>query len=104
MRRRPSLGWDGVRSPAVAMQTGIGLFKILILVGAGNCGREGHRRYYCPELQDSLTDRRFKCRLCEEKGHNKRICPKTKPTQSQAKVPRHHCCRICVGHTLAGYA
>ncbi|CAL5338431.1 unnamed protein product [Camellia sinensis] len=60
-----------------------------------NCGREGHRRYYCPELQDSLTDRGFKCRLCGEKGHNRRTCPKSKPTQSQAKVPRHHCCRIC---------
>ncbi|CAL5333394.1 unnamed protein product [Camellia sinensis] len=34
-RRRPSLGWDRVRSPAVAMQIGIGLSKILILVGAG---------------------------------------------------------------------
>lgn len=60
-----------------------------------NCGQEGHRRYYCPELQDSLMDRGFKCRLCGEKGHNRRTCPKSKPTQSQAKVPRHHCCRIC---------
>ncbi|KAI8013674.1 hypothetical protein LOK49_LG05G02241 [Camellia lanceoleosa] len=33
--RRPSLVWDGMRSPAVAMQTGMGLSKILILVGAG---------------------------------------------------------------------
>ncbi|MBA0782843.1 hypothetical protein Gotri_000666, partial [Gossypium trilobum] len=27
-----------------------------------NCGREGHRRHYCPEIRDSSIDKRFKCR------------------------------------------
>ncbi|CAH1417143.1 unnamed protein product [Lactuca virosa] len=35
-----------------------------------NCGRLGHRRHYCPEVDQ--TDRRFRCRLCGEKGHNRR--------------------------------
>ncbi|XP_077240505.1 uncharacterized protein LOC143881355 isoform X2 [Tasmannia lanceolata] len=40
-----------------------------------NCGREGHRRYYCPELKDNLGGRhKFKCGLCGEKGHNRRTC------------------------------
>ncbi|KAK9276457.1 hypothetical protein L1049_005990 [Liquidambar formosana] len=60
-----------------------------------NCGREGHRRHYCPELQDSLIDRQFRCRLCGEGGHNRRTCWKSRSTESKSKVPRHHRCREC---------
>ncbi|GJY29474.1 zinc finger, CCHC-type containing protein, partial [Tanacetum coccineum] len=37
-----------------------------------NCGREGHRRHYCPDVDQTSVDRRFKCSLCGEKGHNRR--------------------------------
>lgn len=60
-----------------------------------NCGREGHRRHYCPELKDSLTGRQFTCRLCGEKGHNKRTCWKSRSSDLTNKDPRHHHCRIC---------
>lgn len=59
-----------------------------------NCGREGHRRHYCPELHDSL-ERRFSCRLCGEKGHNKRTCPKSITIESKTIAPRQNNCRIC---------
>ncbi|GKD29149.1 hypothetical protein Tco_1239927, partial [Tanacetum coccineum] len=35
-----------------------------------NCGREGHRRHYRPEVDQTSVDRRFKCSLYGEKGHN----------------------------------
>lgn len=60
-----------------------------------NCGREGHRRHYCPELKDSLTDRQFRCRICGEKGHNRRTCPKTRLTSHKNTVRKHFLCRIC---------
>jgi hypothetical protein len=60
-----------------------------------NCGREGHRKHYCPELKDSLVDRRFKCRLCGKKGHNRRTCPKSRMSNHKGKVTWHHRCRIC---------
>lgn len=59
-----------------------------------NCGREGHRRNYCPELQDTI-DRRFSCRICGEKGHNRRTCSKSTPAESNAKVPSTIFCRVC---------
>uniref|UniRef100_A0A6N2NAL7 CCHC-type domain-containing protein n=1 Tax=Salix viminalis TaxID=40686 RepID=A0A6N2NAL7_SALVM len=60
-----------------------------------NCGREGHRKHYCPELKDSSVDRRFKCRLCGKKGHNRRTCPKSRMSNQKGKVTWHHRCRIC---------
>ncbi|POO00012.1 5'-3' exoribonuclease [Trema orientale] len=60
-----------------------------------NCGREGHRRHYCPELKDSLIGRQFRCRICGEKGHNKRTCPKTRLTNRQNNVGKRLHCRIC---------
>ncbi|XP_061342413.1 uncharacterized protein LOC133288624 isoform X2 [Gastrolobium bilobum] len=60
-----------------------------------NCGREGHRRHYCPELKDSLIDRRFACRLCGEKGHNRRTCRKLRISHSNGRVIKHHQCKIC---------
>lgn len=59
------------------------------------CGREGHRRHYCPELRDSLIDRRFRCRVCGKKGHNRRTCnkPGWRYTKSPAAKSPH--CRIC---------
>lgn len=59
-----------------------------------NCGREGHRRHYCPELQDTI-DRRFSCQLCGEKGHNRRSCSKSKSAESKTKVPRNNICSAC---------
>lgn len=58
-----------------------------------NCGREGHRKYYCPE--SSPSDRQFKCRLCGEKGHNRRTCKNSKSNSTKGKTSRHHCCKIC---------
>ncbi|CAK7326981.1 unnamed protein product [Dovyalis caffra] len=60
-----------------------------------NCGREGHRKHYCPELKDSLIDRRFKCRLCGKKGHNSRTCPKPRTSNQKGKVTWHRRCKIC---------
>ncbi|KAI5419933.1 hypothetical protein KIW84_043917 [Lathyrus oleraceus] len=60
-----------------------------------NCGREGHRRHYCPELKDGSIDRRFTCRLCGEKGHNRRTCDKLRISHSDGKVTKHHRCKIC---------
>ncbi|KAL5553925.1 hypothetical protein UlMin_041326 [Ulmus minor] len=58
-----------------------------------NCGREGHRRHYCPELKE--TNRQFKCRICGEKGHNRRTCPKAQLSHKKSLVQVHHHCRIC---------
>ncbi|KAF4382945.1 uncharacterized protein LOC115708199 [Cannabis sativa] len=62
-----------------------------------NCGREGHRRHYCPELK-GLTGRQFKCRICGKKGHNRRTCPKTRLLHSHKRTVRKHFhCSICRG-------
>lgn len=60
-----------------------------------NCGREGHRRNYCPELQAKVIDRRFRCRSCGEKGHNRRTCPKSKSNDEKIMVRRDHRCNVC---------
>lgn len=60
-----------------------------------HCGREGHRKFYCPELKDGLIDRGFKCRLCGERGHNRRTCPKSRLSYRNGTVRRHHRCQIC---------
>lgn len=60
-----------------------------------NCGREGHRRHYCPELKDSLIGRQFICRLCGEKGHNRRTCQSARSSNHGNAVTRNHHCRIC---------
>ncbi|KAK3223163.1 hypothetical protein Dsin_010188 [Dipteronia sinensis] len=61
-----------------------------------HCGREGHRRFYCPEqIKGSPMDRSFRCRLCGEKGHNKRTCPKSMLSNHKGTVTRIRCCRIC---------
>ncbi|CAH8285969.1 unnamed protein product [Eruca vesicaria subsp. sativa] len=59
-----------------------------------NCGQEGHRRHYCPEL-DSKADRRFRCRVCGGKGHNRRTCPKSKSMVTKGISTRYHRCGIC---------
>uniref|UniRef100_A0A1J3H1G2 DNA-binding protein HEXBP n=2 Tax=Noccaea caerulescens TaxID=107243 RepID=A0A1J3H1G2_NOCCA len=59
-----------------------------------NCGQEGHRRHYCPEL-DANADRRFTCRVCGGKGHNRRTCPKSKSTVTKGISTRYHRCGIC---------
>ncbi|KAF5203477.1 zinc knuckle (CCHC-type) family protein [Thalictrum thalictroides] len=61
-----------------------------------NCGREGHRRNYCPELiKDSSVDRRFRCRLCGQRGHNRRTCHNSRPSESKVRVIRLRQCRVC---------
>lgn len=59
-----------------------------------NCGREGHRRHYCPELGDKI-DKRFSCGLCGEKGHNRRACHKQRTSISNGRAQRHYRCKIC---------
>ncbi|CAN1843126.1 DNA-binding protein HEXBP [Linum perenne] len=64
-----------------------------------NCGREGHRKHYCPELNS--VDRESRCTTCGEKGHNRRTCPKNSRTSShKVEVRRVQHCRICgqTGH------
>lgn len=56
---------------------------------------EGHRRNYCPEVHDKLIDKRFRCRLCGRKGHNRRTCPRSKSNEQKKSVPRNHNCKIC---------
>ncbi|XP_027153415.1 uncharacterized protein LOC113753459 isoform X2 [Coffea eugenioides] len=65
-----------------------------------NCGREGHRRNYCPEVQNELRDGQFTCGLCGEKGHNRRTCRKSKSSERKRLVSKEHHCRICgqTGH------
>ncbi|XP_027917063.1 uncharacterized protein LOC114176280 [Vigna unguiculata] len=60
-----------------------------------NCGREGHRRYYCPELKDTLIDRRFMCRVCGEKGHNRRTCRMIRVSHSNERMIKQNQCRVC---------
>ncbi|CAH9090141.1 unnamed protein product [Cuscuta epithymum] len=55
-----------------------------------NCGREGHRKHYCPDIED--LDRRCRCHLCGEKGHNRRTCP---AIVLKRKAGRNRHCRIC---------
>ncbi|GAB4839961.1 hypothetical protein Ancab_020671 [Ancistrocladus abbreviatus] len=57
-----------------------------------NCGREGHRRHYCPELKDRV--RRFRCRLCGGKGHNRRTCW-MRSNNSKQRIERQYHCREC---------
>ncbi|KAL7604508.1 hypothetical protein Lser_V15G14827 [Lactuca serriola] len=57
-----------------------------------NCGRLGHRRHYCPEVDQ--TDRRFRCSLCGEKGHNRRSC-KTNESNSDKTSFNPPCCSVC---------
>ncbi|KAM7252243.1 hypothetical protein ACFE04_024126 [Oxalis oulophora] len=66
----------------------------------GNCGREGHRKFYCPEFRDSPIDKRFRCRICGEKGHNKRSCSKSRLIYYKSSLKRHYRCSICreTGH------
>ncbi|GAV90637.1 hypothetical protein CFOL_v3_34044 [Cephalotus follicularis] len=60
-----------------------------------NCGREGHRRHYCPELKGSQRDGRFRCRLCGEKGHNRRTCPNSRLRNQKSMVRRNNLCKNC---------
>ncbi|XP_057457656.1 uncharacterized protein LOC130748455 [Lotus japonicus] len=59
------------------------------------CGREGHRRHYCPELKDSLIVSQFTCSVCGGKGHNRRTCRKLKISHNNGGVTNHHRCKIC---------
>ncbi|KAH0991482.1 hypothetical protein GBA52_002965 [Prunus armeniaca] len=60
-----------------------------------HCGREGHRRHYCPELKSILINRQFVCGVCGEKGHNRRTCPKSRLSSHKSAVRRLHHCKIC---------
>ncbi|CAN0925907.1 DNA-binding protein HEXBP [Linum grandiflorum] len=65
-----------------------------------NCGREGHRKHYCPELKNDSEHRQFRCRICGGKGHNRRTCPESKTAICKVEVRRVQHCRICgqTGH------
>lgn len=60
-----------------------------------NCGREGHRRHYCPELNESLIGRKFRCRVCGGMGHNRRTCPETRFSDHKNATRKRNRCRIC---------
>lgn len=60
-----------------------------------NCGREGHRRHYCPELKESLIGRKFRCRVCGGMGHNRRTCPETRFSNHKNATQKRNRCRIC---------
>ncbi|OIS95829.1 PREDICTED: uncharacterized protein LOC109235293 [Nicotiana attenuata] len=64
-----------------------------------NCGQEGHRSNYCPEIRDN-TDRRYRCRLCGAKGHNRRTCLKSSLIVPKKMVKINHHCSKCrrTGH------
>ncbi|GAB2220566.1 hypothetical protein Drorol1_Dr00008226 [Drosera rotundifolia] len=74
-----------------------------------NCGQEGHRRNFCPQLEKVVSNR---CTICREEGHNKRVCPRLRPIQrtkqlSRCKTCRQpgHSCRTCPlrsGNALEG--
>ncbi|KAI3731500.1 hypothetical protein L1987_62688 [Smallanthus sonchifolius] len=53
------------------------------------------RRHYCPELDQDSTDRRLRCSLCGEKGHNKRSCKKDDKFESEEKSFKQPSCSIC---------
>ncbi|EPS65365.1 hypothetical protein M569_09412, partial [Genlisea aurea] len=53
-----------------------------------NCGVEGHRRNYCPEVPKKGHDRRFRCRICGIKGHNRRTCPRSKAISQKSIIHR----------------
>jgi hypothetical protein len=46
-----------------------------------HCGREGHRRHFCPELgyvkkgPRTAAERVYRCGLCRQLGHTRRQCP-----------------------------
>ncbi|KAF3783040.1 hypothetical protein EJ110_NYTH32995 [Nymphaea thermarum] len=66
-----------------------------------NCGKEGHRRHYCPERKAGSYDSRYKCSVCGGRGHNRKTCDKFKGSDETKKPePMVHRCRICgeVGH------
>ncbi|GMH31154.1 hypothetical protein Nepgr_032997 [Nepenthes gracilis] len=58
-----------------------------------NCGREGHRRSYCPEMKNA--DRRFRCGLCGKRGHNRRTCYKSRAINSRRKIEGNYHCKVC---------
>ncbi|XP_026419103.1 uncharacterized protein LOC113315004 isoform X1 [Papaver somniferum] len=62
-----------------------------------NCGREGHRRHYCPELiKDGSLIRKFKCGLCGERGHNRKTCCKLRSSQIKTRSTKtRRNCRTC---------
>ncbi|XP_019446859.1 PREDICTED: uncharacterized protein LOC109350157 [Lupinus angustifolius] len=60
-----------------------------------HCGREGHRRHYCPELKDGLIRWQYACRLCGEKGHNRRTCIKSSISHTDGRVKKQYRCKIC---------
>lgn len=60
-----------------------------------NCGLEGHRLNYCPELKSKGIDTGFKCRLCGQKGHNRRTCPTSKPNEEKHMVTGEPHCKVC---------
>ncbi|MCL7047275.1 hypothetical protein MKW94_030303 [Papaver nudicaule] len=62
-----------------------------------NCGREGHRQFYCPELiKDGSLIRKFKCGLCGERGHNRKTCYKSRSSQTKTRsVKTRRNCRTC---------
>lgn len=45
-----------------------------------HCGKEGHRRHFCPKLgyvkkSRSYPTRVYRCGLCQQVGHTRRHCP-----------------------------
>ncbi|KAI4314204.1 hypothetical protein L6164_027137 [Bauhinia variegata] len=60
-----------------------------------NCGREGHRKRYCPELKDNLISRQLTCRHCGEKGHNRRTCRQLRFGNPNGRVIKHSRCKVC---------
>lgn len=59
-----------------------------------NCGQEGHRSNYCPEIRDN-TDRHYRCGLCGTKGHNRRTCLKLSLIVPKKTVKVNHHCSKC---------
>ncbi|CAN4094702.1 unnamed protein product [Withania somnifera] len=59
-----------------------------------NCGQEGHRSNYCPDIRDNL-DRHYRCGLCGTKGHNRRTCLKSSLIVPKTTVKVNHRCSKC---------
>ncbi|GAB2297250.1 hypothetical protein Dimus_031361 [Dionaea muscipula] len=59
-----------------------------------NCGREGHRRHFCPELKKAVRNR---CTMCRKEGHNKKTCPKLRSATVSCKTcgQSGHSSRTC---------